>query len=440
MTKAKSTRANRLLAVFGALAIAIGAGTSALAQTNLVFMEGDYESEFVRKQLDIFQQQYPGLVVDYSPEPSGSLRQKAVTILSTKGRHLDVIYVGDEQLGAYADAGWIQPLDDMPGIDGYLKDLSPYTRDGLTYKGKIYGLPYYSDFQIWMVNEEMAKKAEIDHPPVTWDEVRDQALKVKKLGLVDFPISTAMRKEYPGTWFLWWSMVYGAGGHVFDKDNNPLFPDKDPTSLQALEWLVKAVNEWKIIDPAAVEWDGEQSRDVFAAGKAFMGDVYKYELAFLNDPKQAPMAGKLKMVPFPKFAADQPGGSLGWLRAYAITSMSTHKEDAWKLLQFIGGKDGEGQYRMAKAWYVNHGLGFGFTSLLNDPDVVATTQKWVNPDDLLKQSQAVRTRENIREPWFSEWSGFHEARLQEAILGKISAKEALEMSAKKAQELKAEWQ
>src|SRR5262245_6665700 len=85
---------------------------AAQEETHLTFIAGSYESGLVRENLDRFEQQYPGLKVDFTPENDGTYLQKMTVVLSTAGAPVDVMYVGDEQLGTWAEAGWLMPIDD----------------------------------------------------------------------------------------------------------------------------------------------------------------------------------------------------------------------------------------------------------------------------------------------------------------------------------------
>ena len=241
----------------------------------------------------------------------------------------------------------------------YKKDLYPYVLQAMTYKGKLYGLPYYADYQAFAYNQKMLARADFATPPTTWDDVKTQALAVKKSANLEYPIVTGMLKGYPNSFGLYWSMVYGAGGSFFDKEMNPVYPGKDPAALAALEWLVEAIHTWKILDPKSIELNINQGRDALAAEQAVFSDISRYDLQRLNDASLSKIAGDAKMTPFPTFTKQQPGGSYGWVRMYSITKKSRLKDPAWTLLQYVGGKDREGKYHTAKNWNLIKGLGFG---------------------------------------------------------------------------------
>ncbi|MFN8593113.1 MAG: sugar ABC transporter substrate-binding protein [Thermomicrobiales bacterium] len=425
-----------------AMGPATGLWTAASAraqdETRLAFIAGSYESGLVRENLDRFESQYPGLKVDFTPENDGTYLQKMTVVLSTDGAPVDVMYVGDEQLGTWAEAGWLMPIDDFPETPQYKEDLFPFNLNAMSYKGKLYGLPYYSDFQIFAYNEKMLQDAGFSEPPKTWDEVRIQAQAAQEAGLVPGPaMVTGFAKNFVNSFQLYWSMVFGSGGDLFNADYDPIFPDEDPAALAVLEWLIQAMHEWKILDPASVEMNLDMARDSLAAGQSLFADIAKYDLQRLNDPEFSQIAGMGKMAPFPKFSADQPGGSLGWARMHSIPTISKHPEEAWKLLQYAGGKDAEGVYYTSKRWYVLKGLGFGWAPLLDDQEVIDSTAKWGDIDLIRAESALVKGRQVLQTSWYPEWEQFFWSQLQDALLQKTPAKDALQASADKARELKA---
>jgi len=226
---------------------------------------------------------------------------------------------------------------------------------------------------------------------------------------------------------------------MFDAELNPVFPDKDPAAVTALEWLVEAMNTWKILDPKSLELNVNQARDALAANQAVFGDITKYDLQRLNDASLSKIAGDARATLFPTFAKGQRGGSYGWVRMYSIAKKSRYKNEAWTLLQYEGGKDKEGKYFVPKHFYLLKALGFGYPQLADDPEIIESTKKWADPTILKQQAALAKSKENLKAPWYAEWDTFHQGQLQDALLKKISPKDALAASAKKAAALKKEW-
>ena len=296
------------------------AAARAQEETRLAFIAGSYESELVRENLDRFESQYPGLKVDFTPENDGTYLQKMTVILSTDGAPVDVMYVGDEQLGTWAEAGWLMPIDDFPETAQYKEDLFPFNLNAMSYKGKLYGLPYYSDFQIFAYNEKMLQDAGFSAPPATWDEVKTQAMAAQEAGLIPGPaMVTGFAKNFVNSFQLYWSMVFGSGGDLFDAEFNPTFPDEDPAALAVLEWLIQAMHEWKILDPASVEMNLDMARDSLAAGQSLFADIAKYDLAALERSRSSPRSPAWARWPPSRSSAQISPGAASAGRACTVS-------------------------------------------------------------------------------------------------------------------------
>ena len=63
-------------------------------------------------------------------------------------------------------------------------------------------------------------------------------------------------------------------------------------------------------------------------------------------------------------------------------------------------------------------------------------QAGYDPDIRAQQYSSAKARENIKAPWYNEWDRFTQAQVQNALLRRVKPFEALQASAKKAQELK----
>ena len=84
----------------------------------------------------------------------------------------DAFYVRDTNLGAWVEAGWLQPIDGMPKLEELNDDIFPFNREAMFYKGKQYGTPYYGDIYVYMFDKKTAAKAGVKVPPVTLDQLK----------------------------------------------------------------------------------------------------------------------------------------------------------------------------------------------------------------------------------------------------------------------------
>lgn len=87
----------------------------------------------------------------------------------------------------------------------------------MTYKNKLYGLPFYADIMIFIYNEEMVKKAGISGPPKTWDELIEQCKVMKQKDLCDYPLVFEFSQQEGAANEGLISMIYSRkNGHLFD--------------------------------------------------------------------------------------------------------------------------------------------------------------------------------------------------------------------------------
>jgi multiple sugar transport system substrate-binding protein len=157
-------------------------GAEALAQGNaLNYNTWSAAVDLVRGHTNAFSQK-TGIKVNYANSPWAQYRDTMVTRFVGKAP-MDVLWVSDSWLPEWADAGWIAPINDYPQLLAYNKEADKFCTDSMIYKGKQYGLTYYSDYMAFFYDEQMLAKAGIKEPPKTWDELVQQSLKIKSAAL-----------------------------------------------------------------------------------------------------------------------------------------------------------------------------------------------------------------------------------------------------------------
>jgi multiple sugar transport system substrate-binding protein len=408
-------------------AATLGAISSRGAETVSLDFEGwNYDPAFENEVTGEFVKANPQIKVDFVAQPAGQYVQKMIARF-VGGNPPDVLFVRDQTLSGWADAEYIRPINDFPGWETHTQGLIPFHLAGLKYQGKIWGLPYYGDHIAYIYNSAMLQKAGVSAPPSTWSELADQALAIKKAGVLDRPLVFPLKA---GSGLHWWSAVYASGGSLFDAAGNPKFPDEDPVSLQLLQWLIDATKEKQILDTASVQMGTTETRLAFAAGKIAFSSAAHYDLKVINDPKTSQIAGSARQILFPSLTPDGPHATVGWTQMFSIAHDTKHPEDAWRLLQYISSPE------VAKRYYLKNGVGYAYESLDNDAEIAAETRKWSDPAMFAKQGALAKPREYLSFPWAAEWEDFHIQQLQEAVLGQKSARNALLVSAQKAIQLK----
>lgn len=407
---------------------------NALAADNLNFFTWSAAVDTVKSHLTAFEKKY-GMQVAYNNAPWAQYRDTMITKF-VGNAPLDVLWVSDSWLPEWADAGWLVPVDGYPELMKYNADTDDFCLKSMQYKGKQYGLTYYSDYMAFFYDEEKLTKAGISAPPKTWEEVVQQSLKIKQAGLSEYPLMLSMARE---SWLIEFltALVYSHGGRFVDDAGNSVMQDPKKGAHQALQWIVDAVQKHKIISPACVELGELNGLKAFSSGNHAFAMLGRYRVRSLNDPKQSQIAGRVKQALMPA----GPGGSnatVGWMRFYGMTKQAaadkTRAANAAKLIEWFGGK-ADGQYKFQKLLFNDIGSGFGVKSLFADPDIQAGYKKY-SDIGMFEKQQKLALKKDVVSRWFGEWDEVNGSAWQSAVLGKSTVADALKKSAQTWTDLK----
>lgn len=419
------------------LALEASPGHAQTGGVTLNLVSWSYGVEIVRDNVGKFQQRHPGVTVNYSDFSWATYHDAMVARFVSK-TPTDVLYSSDHWLQEWAAAGWIVPVDEsFPQVRQYLGEYSPFVREALTYKGRIYGTPYYADTFLLIYNADHLQRAGIAHPPATLEEMTKQAETIKAKGIAEFPIALGWGQQDPFSIEGFTALVFAQrNGALFDKDLNPVFKTPGSAAEKVVTWATEALGSKKILSPTSLQAANVDQIRALQSGASSFGIIPSYSLAVLNDPGQTQLAGKFKVALMP----GESHATVGFIRFYAISSQAARRGKdvmtaAWNFLDYFGGKT-DGEYRVTKRWSLEKGLGFAQTALFSDKDIRAAFGKWADVDMLQKQAQLARAKEGMT-PYYGTWDVFSRAELHKAYLGQQKPADTLLNMAKKWEELKA---
>src|SRR5262245_41878661 len=417
----------RTLLIAAAASLGTIAGQPAAAEDiTLEFTVWNYSLDTIEDNARKFEAENPGIkvkITDYTwPDYHDSL-----VLRFRSGTPTDIAYVGQDWLPAWAAAGFVAPLDDIAPADvlaDLKKDIAGFSQSDMTYKGKLYGLPYYADTISFIYNKKVLADAGIPVPK-TWDEVMAAAEKLKAQGM-EHPIVYEFDQELPNFFDAFVSQVYGRGGDLFDQDQKAIFDSPDNAAYKQLEWLVDAFKK------DLVQQETHESKIIpgMNTGKHAFTVVYNYVLAAMNNAAEQPLAGQFALAPMPGDAH----ATLGFTKFYSITASAAkdpaRAQAAWKFVNFMAGKP----YMVAKRWAVEKGLGFGQISLFDDTDVQAAWNKWI--DSATLKAQVASARPGTWKEWTAVWSAYFRPLLAKAMVGEASVDEVMKAGAQRWNELR----
>ena len=313
-----------------------------------------------------------------------------------------------------------------------LAEFTPLVLDHGTVGGRLVQLPRHSDVSnLYFIaslyeNEEnkAAFMAEYGYelaPPETWVQVSDQAK-----FFADPP-------DFYGTQYVgkdeaitgrFYEMLVAEGGALFDEDWNPTFNSE--AGVRALNWFVDLYQSQAV--PAGVPnylWDDTGLG--FASGTVAINLDWAGWSAFFNDPAHSKVAGDIGLVRAPKGSG---GLRTGWSgsHTFSVTETCDNIEAAVSFVTFLTDYDRQ----MVEA---RKGLLPTRAQVWTD----AKAEFQANGNDFLVKVfdtyQASMAEDAFTPPLIPEWievSNELWPRLQAAMVGDMTAQEALDEAAEAA--------
>jgi multiple sugar transport system substrate-binding protein len=417
-------------AVLGVLALfLLGTGTPQAAQVKLKMLFWTFQPQTVQGFIDEFMKRNPDIEVELDGAPSSEYNAKAA-LMFRSGAEFDVMYIRDATLPQWVENEWVQPIDSCAGMDAIKKEVLPLAMQSQSYKGKLYGLTYYSGIYPIIINGRMMKEAGFNNPPTTFDELVEQARAVKDKGIAEYPFVWPIKPYGWGSMYVWATMTAAKGGKVFD-DKFQVTPE----GLWTLKWWRKTFDDG-LSNPANIEWNNGDAANVFSEGKAFIQwslNIYIGN-AFANHKEKSKVRGQAMLI-----KPVETGKTVGFTAMYGIHAKTRHKDAACKLVTFLGAKDRSGGYLTPKAWVEAAALTWGMRGVEKDSEVRASIASWGgDPDQLASYvDDAVHLGEVVpyQQLWYFEWQEYADKLLQEILAGRLDPEAGVKQMTERAERL-----
>ena len=118
------------------------------------------------------------------------LRQRVTVDVSTGSGQFDLVFIGLYETPLFAKKGWLKPMDGLSS-EYDVEDVFKSIRDGLSYDGKLYALPFYGESSFLMYRKDLFEEKGLKMPEQpTYDDIKKfaQALTNKEQGFYGIAI------------------------------------------------------------------------------------------------------------------------------------------------------------------------------------------------------------------------------------------------------------
>lgn len=215
-------------------------------------------------------------------------------------------------------------------------DILPSAWKLATYKDKIYGIPNEVSSSEIYYNKDLLKAAGFDGPPQTMEDLISMAEKLTKVDANGNIQQLGFLPDFPWLDNVVWPVVFGA--YWIDEKTNKITFDT-PEMAAAYKWQADIYKKYGVDKLNKFKSGfGSDAQDPFLTGKLAM--QFAGEWVIGNAAKYAPnLHYGIAPMPYPKDHPELKGASFITAPIWNISAKSKYKDEAWKLLSFITGKD-----------------------------------------------------------------------------------------------------
>src|SRR2546430_336228 len=201
--------------------------------------------KYVDQAATALKSRYSGLdvKVDLQKISSGDYYTKLLLALSGGGDVPDVIHVGGDRIGELADAGYIEPLDKYVAQWEDWKNYPQAVKDGVSYQGKVWAIPYGLDMRWLYIRRDVMDKAGLgaDWTPKNVDDilVAAKAVKDKNAAPIPYALYAGVGASTGTANHSFVPLVWAYGGDILDKTSGKWIGES-PAVRKALDYYQRA--------------------------------------------------------------------------------------------------------------------------------------------------------------------------------------------------------
>jgi multiple sugar transport system substrate-binding protein len=321
---------------------------------------------------------------------TGERLNKLRTQLQAGGEELDIILGDVIWTAELAESGWISDLSDrFP--ESQQQAILPGSVQAITYNGKPYGMPWYTDTGLLYYRKDLLEKSGYDGPPKTWDELKQMTRKVRAASDIKFGF-LFQGARYEGGVCDACEFIWGHGGNIVDPSDPTKVLVDSPQAIAGLATERSMITDG--ISPQSVTvYKEDESAGPFLNGDAVFLRNWPYIYALIGTPDYPKL--KLEQVGVSELpsADGKPGnGTVGDQPLYLSTS-SKYPDAAWKFIEFLTASEQQ-KFRALEGSYLPT-----ISDLYDDPEILDSV-----PVVALAKEALQHTRPRPVSPYYSDMS------------------------------------
>ncbi|SOE63807.1 sorbitol-binding protein /mannitol-binding protein [Burkholderia sp. D7] len=321
------------LKVVGAAAVACAALNASAATVTIATLNNPDMIE-LKKLSPAFEKVDPDIKLNWVILEENVLRQRATTDITTGSGQFDVVTIGAYETPQWGKRGWLTPLTNLPASYD-LNDVVKTARDGLSYNGSLYALPFYVESSMTYYRKDLfaAKGLTMPDQP-TYDQIQRFADKLTDKAKGVYGICLRGKAGWGENMAYVTTLVNTFGGRWFNEKWQPQLTS--PEWKKAVTFYVNLLQ--KDGPPGASSNGFNENLTLMSSGKCAMWIDATVAAGMLYNKEQSQIADNVGFAAAP-IEVTPRGSHWLWAWALAIPKTSKQTEAAKKFIEWATSKD-----------------------------------------------------------------------------------------------------
>ena len=319
---------------FAAFAVAAIAPIAAKATTVTIATLNNPDMIELKKLSPAFEKANPDIQLKWVILEENVLRQRATTDITTNSGQFDVMAIGTYEAPQWGKRGWLAPMTNLPASYD-LDDVVKSARDGLSYNGQLYALPFYVESSMTYYRKDLFEAAGLKMPDQpTYDQIKQFADKLTDKSKGQYGICLRGKAGWGENMAFFSTVVNTYGGRWFD--------EKWDAQLNTPEWH-KALTFYSDLlksdgPPGASSNGFNENLTLMSSGKCAMWIDATVAAGMLYNKAQSQVADKIGFAAAP-IAVTPKGNHWLWSWSLAIPKTSKSQDAAKKFATWATSKE-----------------------------------------------------------------------------------------------------
>ena len=309
--------------------------TSVRAQTTLTIATVNNGDMIRMQRLSAeFGREHPDIHLDWVILEEKLLREKTTTDAAAHGGQFDVVTIGPLEAPIWGRRGWLAPLEGKLPAAYDLEDLLKPIRDGASWGGHLYALPFYGESSLTYYRKDLFRRAGLSMPAQpSYDDIARFA---RALNDPAHDVYGVCLRGKPG-----WgeNMAYIStvantfGARWFDLAWRPQFDT--PEWHAAVSFYIDLLRRYG--PPGSSSNGFNENLTLFENGRCAMWIDATVAASALSDHKESKVADTVGFAPAPT-AVTARGSQWLWFWALAVPTSSRHPAEATEFVAWATSK------------------------------------------------------------------------------------------------------